>query len=192
MSAGVRLTREDAYALAEEVSERLSPHVLELKVVGSVRRQRKTVGDIEFLARPVMNGDLFGGETPALEWLLAALATMGSITKAGERMMQVTDLFGRADLKLDLFLCWRPASWGSLLAIRTGPADLGRYVVTVMQRHGHRHVDGHAETLDGKRVSTDTEERFFALAGVPCVPPSQRDALIERLLREGINTEATR
>lgn len=187
MSAGTRLTLGRALEIVERVVADLEPTVAEIKCVGSVRRRRPDVGDIELLARPLVDVDLFGAQAPRLDILRASLMEMGAWVKGGDRMMQITDLHGVKGLNLDLFICTPPAAWGSLLAIRTGPAALGQYVVTKMRRFRYRHVDGHA--LDTSQhpptlVPTDTEEQFFALAQVPCVPPPERDALMERLANE--------
>lgn len=185
MSVGTRLPWTEACDLAQHVAERLAPAAARLKCVGSVRRRRPTVGDIEFLAEPHFDEDLLGGRIPIIEPVRAAMLELGTWVKGGERMMQVTDLLGRVGLKLDLYLIHPPAAWGSLLAIRTGPAELGRYVVTFCRQHGFRHDGGYAQRLDtGDRVPTDTEEQFFELAGLPCLPPHERDALAERVWAE--------
>lgn len=182
MSTGPRIPLQEALEIAQEVSARLTPLTARLKCVGSVRRQKETVGDIEFLAEPVMHGDLFDGQTPVLDPIRSELYSMGTWVKGGDRMMQITDLFRRPGLKLDLFLVHPPSAWGSQLAIRTGPADMGHYVVTACRSRGFRHDNGYAQRLDtGERVPTDTEEEFFALAGVECVPPPEREALARRL-----------
>ena len=185
MSVGTRLPWTEACDVAAHVAERLAPAVARLKCVGSVRRRRPTVGDIEFLAEPHFDEDLLGGRIPIIEPVRAAMLELGTWVKGAERMMQVTDLLGRAGLKLDLYLIHPPSAWGSQLAIRTGPAELGRYVVTFCRRNRIRHLDGYAEHLDTReRVPTDTEEQFFALADVPCVPPHERDDLTVRLWAE--------
>lgn len=375
-----RISYDQAYRLAKRVSDALSPTVARLKCVGSVRRRRTTVGDIEFLAEPFMDSDLFGEETPRIEPARRAMLELGTWVQGGDRRMVVTDLFGVPGVKLELYLVhpmtcsncgrrvgateeteeiravpgvredlhrrepvppnhvqlpvprederapradaaegdvrdlrgrddrqallpqedvleevprrgdapeakdaerarsphvegrhgdrrlppssstgpsaigeegirpgapvgdgatsrpvpgalgvrasseWGQArqsdrkpgdrdersasradhlpplspslqapltpfrcrcgstiangsSWGVLLGIRTGPANLGKYVVTYCKRHGYRVEAGRATTLDRSEViPTPTEEDFFALAGVECVPPPQRDA----------------
>src|SRR3990172_4877135 len=104
MSTGPRVSLHEAMELAKEVSRRLTPLTARLKWVGSVRRRKETVGDIEFLAEPVMHEDLFGGQTPVIEPVRDVMHQMGTWVKGGERMMQVTDLLGRPGLKLDVYL----------------------------------------------------------------------------------------
>lgn len=102
-------------------------------------------------------------------------------------MMQITDLLGREGAKLDVYLVWEPAQWGSLLAIRTGPAGLGQYVVTKMQDYGYRHDHGHAvRQATGETESTPTEEDFFALARIPCLLPRQRDDQLRALTKRKV------
>jgi hypothetical protein len=109
---------------------------------------------------------------------------MGEWVSGKDRNLRIRHVLGVEGLKLDLYLAHPPAAWGSTLAIRTGPWQLGKYVVTKMQDYGYRHVDGHAETIDGGVVvPTDTEEQFFALAQVRCVPPRERQALTDQLLK---------
>ena len=132
-----------------------------------------------------MHEDLFGGQTPVIEPVRDVMHQMGTWVKGGERMMQVTDLLGRPGLKLDVYLVHPPSAWGSQLAIRTGPAELGTYVVMACRKFDFRHDSGYAQRLDnGEPVPTDTEEQFFELAKVPCVPPVEREALAWRLWAE--------
>lgn len=189
MSSGTRLAFEDAYRLAEEVSRLLGPTVELLKVVGSLRRRRPAVGDIEFLARPPSSPDLFEGPSIVhLEYVRAVMEGLGTWVKGGTRQMQITDLLGRKGTHLELYLVhppgcackdcrpWGPAAWGSMLAIRTGPEQLSKYVVTVMRERGLKHVRGQVrQRKTDELVPTETEEAFFELAGVECLPPSRRE-----------------
>lgn len=83
------------------------------------------------------------------------------------------------------------SAWGSILAIRTGPADLGQLVVTRMKAFGFSHAEGYAHDMHGNLVLTESEAQFFALAGLPCLPPSQRDSIEARTpLRPTVSAEA--
>lgn len=183
MSTGTALSWEEAYRLAEDVSKELRPHVVRIKAAGSLRRRRPTCGDLEFVVEPHMAAaDLFGTLAPVVAPIRAALEQLGTWVKGGERMMQVTDLLGRNGLKCEVYLCHPPAQWGSILAIRTGPYELGRHAVTVMQKFGFKHDEGHAvEVKTGATVATPTEEAFFRLAGLPCWAPAYRDNLYARI-----------
>lgn len=195
MSIGGRIPFQEAYDLAEEAAEQLRPTVEYLKAVGSLRRKNAKVGDIEFLARPHSSPDLFGdGAIVHLTEVRDAMQRIGTWKKGGSRMMQITDLLGREGTRLELYLVHAhrctctdcathgPSAWGSMLAIRTGPEDLGRYCVMRMKARGYRHQYGHAQKIGTEEfVPTDTEEDFFELAGVPCLSPQLRDDQAEGL-----------
>ena len=192
MSTGSRLTFEDAYELYQEAVEKLRPTLEHLEAVGSLRRERMTIGDIEFLARPHSSPDLFGCPTTIhLQEVRDAMHHLGTWVKGGSRMMQITDLLGREGVRLELYLVHPPgckcsdcphgpAAWGSMLAIRTGPEELGRYCVTRMRARGYRHEHGQVRK-NGITTPTPTEEDFFELAGVPCLAPQLRDDQSEAL-----------
>ena len=180
MSTGTSLLWDEAYALAEAVANQLRPHVLRLKAVGSLRRRRPYVGDLEFLAEPRMEpSDLFGSLAPDVAPVRKVLEELGTWVKGGERMMQITDFDGREGFKLEVYLAHPPAQWGSLLAIRTGPYELGRHAVTIMRQRGFRH-DGGRVLKGDELVPTPTEQDFFAAAGLPLIEPHLRDDFAEQ------------
>lgn len=179
------MTLQYADWLAGHVVTRISPFLKRVEIAGSIRRRRPQVGDIEIVAEPHLNPDLFAGHaTPVLDDLRKSLSEIGTLLKNGDRYIQAH--LTKTDQKLDLFLVWPPANWGSILAIRTGPARLGQYVVTHCRESRIMHTQGHAVHMDtGEILTTATEADFFALAGVECVPPEDRDALADRLLAGG-------
>lgn len=154
-------------------------------LAGSVRRRRPKVSDIEIVLEPRMvEVHLFGATAPDVGAIRRELEMLGVWAKGGERYMQITDLLGRAGAKLDAFLVHPPAQWGSILAIRTGPAPLGQHCVTEMRGRGYHHVAGRVVKLStGETVPTPDEEEFFELAGVPCVAPELRDEQALELTR---------
>ena len=182
MSLGHPMPYGKALRLARDASEWLRPVVQRLEIAGSLRRRREQVRDIEFVAEPHFNGDLFGGESPLVKPIRAVLHEMGTWVKGGERMMQVTDLFGHEGVKLELYLVHPPAQWGSILAIRTGPYQLGEHCMSAMWPRGYQHRRGHAVRIDtAELVPTPEEADFFRLAGVPCLPPPLREAQARQL-----------
>lgn len=183
MSDGRRVPLRDAWTVAYRVLRILEPHILRAEIAGSIRRGRPTVGDVEIVAEPkTRTADLFGGTVPDVEPIRAALEEVGIWEKGGERYMKVRHVLGSA-LSLDLFLVTPPAEWGSILAIRTGPGELGQLCVTRMKSRGYRHENGHViETKTGLHVPTPTEEDFFHLAGVAYLAPPLRDIQAHRLL----------
>ena len=184
MSSGTRIPFDQAFEIAREAGELLKPTVQRIKAVGSLRRRRESVGDLEFLAAPFIETDLFGADPqPILEPVRKIMHELGDWIKGGPRMMQIDNLLGHKGLVLDLYLVHPPAEWGSLQAIRTGPRTLGVQCMVRLRRRGFVHLSGRVEK-GGKVIPTPTEEDFFKLASVECLPPDQRDAQAARLMKE--------
>lgn len=121
-----------------------------IMIVGSVRRNKPMCGDVELLCVPKRETDLFGVENgrPKTDIDLQSLMDAGSLskpTKDGQRQKQfiITPL----GLQLDLWLVPKD-EWPVQLAIRTGPKDYSRAIVTERHRGGLL-LDGHC-ILDGK------------------------------------------
>lgn len=176
MSLGFGIPWKKAFAVAAEVSEELAPLVVQSKAVGSLRRRRPVVGDIEFLVEPRrVQADLFGGTKPDLQPIRDLAERWGRIVKAGDRMIQVSDFHGIEGLKVELYMVHPPANWWCLMAIRTGPADLGRQAVILMRDRGLRHEGGRILRRDGSEHPVESEDDFFAAAGLEYFPPHLRD-----------------
>lgn len=168
-----RVPWEAAAGQAEWLQGELALVTARAKVAGSVRRRRPDIADIEIVVEPrVLDAGLFGEPTPDIDSIRAVVAKWGHVAKSGDRYMRVERPAGL--LPVDVFIVTPPAQWGSILAIRTGPADLGRHAVTRLKAYGLRHVDGHVEDATGTTIPTPTEEAFFALAGLPFLSPGAR------------------
>lgn len=137
----VGLTR--ARSAAQQLLEFLAPACKRAAVVGSVRRRRQRVKDLELLVEPKVFGvppvDIFTQqpEIPTLDQQLATAFDAGWLQPAdknGQRMKTLRILSKAGDLvdwlKVDLFVVMPPAQWGSLMMIRTGPADYSQWMVT--------------------------------------------------------------
>lgn len=190
--------RIEALAIAGHVGRMLEPLCEDLVVAGSVRRERDDVGDLEFVIRPRMvprRDDLFG-----VDLVSAIDADMPHLTRPGSPLQfdpevkrngpRLKRLIWKGELVVELFIVFPPASWGSILTIRTGPADYSHLLVT-KRLHGGAMPDD-LEQRDGAlhgpsgRIDTPTEEDFHAALGVPCWPPAGRTAAaLSLFLRTG-------
>lgn len=185
MSAGVSLPWDDAQKLAQVLSESLREVCDEVKTVGSVRRRRSRVGDLEMLARPrLVETDLFGTKDYDFESIVRKLSECGTIIKGAReagspsyspRYLQIEDVLGYPGLKADIFLVYPPANWWCLLAIRTGPAKLSQLAVTRMKAFGLAHRDGRIVDSNGDEYPVTSEEDFFEAARLPYAKPIHRD-----------------
>lgn len=203
MSSGATLPLPLARSLGDDLVERIGSHVQRAELVGSIRREREEVGDIEILAEPelVEDHDLFNPtEEPKLEELYGALSFQGTFEKKGRRYVKlrlgnhVHDI-DQSGITVDLFLVHPPASWGVQKVIRTGPSDYSRLVVTRIRNRGLRvkrgavWIPGEGSTtleIEGEtyyRAVTPEEEDVFRLAKMDGSPPTERDAAVEKLKR---------
>ena len=144
------------WPVASRWARRLAETIIEeaerVAIVGSIRRKREEVGDIELLVEPVMRtqqGDLFTqGARPDIQAVVDALLSEDrdrAVLKGGDRYvkMRLAGEGRREDhTTMDLFFCHPPASWGALKVIRTGPSDLGRILVTMLREKGWRQHKG--------------------------------------------------
>lgn len=173
-----RFPWKEANDLAQTLRSELEAVAEEVVVVGGLRRERSYVGDIEFLVRPrPLQGDLFGAAGPDIQILHDLTATWGEVLKSGQKMVQVRH---RTGIKVECYIVHDAEAWIPLLCIRTGPAHLGRAAVTRMKRFGYRQEDGRLLRY-GEPVHVATEADWFASAGLPGVPPNERDALAAKV-----------
>jgi DNA polymerase/3'-5' exonuclease PolX len=171
MSSGKRMPHAEALAIAERLVKDLKRVCNRVKVAGSLRRKAEDVGDIEIVCEPnPQSEDLFGEVLPDIEPVRILAASWGEVVKGGDRFIQVALPEG---INVDLWLVHPPADWFVILAIRTGPAMLSQWAVTLMRNRGYRCTEGHIEA-GGKPVQLESEEAFFRCAGLPCLAPRLR------------------
>lgn len=185
MSVAVRrMPRHVAMPIAERVLDTLRPVITRGVIVGSLRRERPDVGDIELLVEPRSTPALFGDPTYDAESVRRVVEMdVGRVRVGGSRHMRVA-LHDDPSIAVEIFLAHPPAQFGSLLAIRTGPAELGAIAMRRLIDRGYVHRDGHVlDEATRDVVPTETEEQFFALAGLPCVLPNRRDRLASEVGR---------
>jgi|GEM_PF-1871727 len=147
-----------------------------VEVVGSVRRGRPIVGDVEVLVRGIGDGEV-------VQAILATGAKRGAPNKAGARApwgpRYYRCVLPRANgqtIGLDVFVALPPAEWGVLKLIRTGSADFSQAVVTRLHRYRLKSEDGRVIYQSTRAViPTPTEEGVLRLARLPWIPPSERE-----------------
>lgn len=149
-TTNTRTSWRRANTLAYQIAANLRPGCGRIEAAGSIRRKAESVGDIEFVIVPKY-GTLFGEAKPGTSLLdveLDRLIELGKLTpgeRNGERWKQL--VLTSSGIKLDLFIV-TPSTWGVMMAIRTGPADFSKAIVTEQHRGG-RLMDGFA-VAEGK------------------------------------------
>lgn len=192
MSTGTKRTLADAVRAAAEFRSMFDDTFDRWEVVGSVRRGRPAITDIDHVVIPragsVAQDTIFGpgeSQTVNLLWQQAdQLADLGMIDRAvypdgrqrwGQKYLGATFAGFRHEIRCaDIF------NWGPFLAIYTGPADLSKRLVTGLLHRGiFRQQDGYVRYARGKAEGTiygcPDERTYFDICGVPWLEPHQRD-----------------
>lgn len=174
----------------------LSPVCEEVVIAGSYRRESEAVGDLEVVAcpkweTPAPEIDLFGepvdAPEPAYPGLDAVLRECreadhlykgrvdGQLMKSFEVGIVIPGFEGQ---KIDMFIA-KPGNFGNILAIRTGPWEYSRNIVTPWAKGGKympmgmHHEDGYLYR-NKDRVPCRTERDFYEALGLPYVHPKDR------------------
>lgn len=190
-----RVNLQEALHEARLLVRLLAPACERIEIAGSIRRSEKMIKDIEIVAKPLMIPDgtrLFEDEqVSALTKHIARLTASEDseltldpdLNRNGPKYKRL--LWGQrkpvaATMPVDLFIVTPPATWGVILAIRTGPADFGQLLVTGRARGGacpgHLHVRDGALWDGNEQVDTPEETDFLTAMDVPPWPPESRTA----------------
>ncbi len=157
-----KILLERAEKIAEAVIKRLSPYCERerIEVVGSVRRKKPSVNDIDFVLIP---SDLWN--------LHHEIRSMGQVRMSGNKIMRVM----AGSVQLDFYFASKE-TWATLLLIRTGSAENNiRLCFLAKKREWHLAASGDGLFDEGgQRLAGDTEESIYGALGVPYQRPEQR------------------
>lgn len=177
---------------AEAIVERLRPACERIEVAGSIRRRAPWCKDVELVCIPrmgVQQAGLFDTEeVNELDGLVASQPCFKPrLDKNGRPAMGPRYkrlLFNweqRLHIPLDLFSVIRPASWGVILAVRTGPADFSHRLVTRREHGGmlpdRMHVRNGGlwkDEMPPWQISCPEERDFFEAIGFDLIEPWDR------------------
>jgi DNA polymerase/3'-5' exonuclease PolX len=132
--------------LAERLVTYFRPAAAQIEVVGSVRRWKPDVHDIELLMAPDHTPlprprAEFGMPIPKyhkymIDQLVALMVARGEalLQANGDRYKKLWML--ECEVQLDLFLCFSPSEYGVSKVIRTGPKDFSQCCVTNRSKGG--------------------------------------------------------
>jgi len=168
-------------AVANDRSRRLCeillPFCKSLQVVGSIRRQKPEVKDIDLLCifRPRGAVDLLGWfkDNRHAKYAPGTQESMPQLISAGAAKMAMVFETTAVDL-------WfaTEETWGVLGLIRTGSADHNKKLCILAKNQGWHFAVGGAHPgiydQNGKKLAGDTEAEFFRVLGIDYVPPHRR------------------
>jgi DNA polymerase/3'-5' exonuclease PolX len=157
-----------ARGIAETIIERLKPHCEKDKavIVGSIRRGRPFVHDIDLLCIPSNQGQFYN-----------ALQQIGQV-KGGKKILQMMT----QGIMVDIYIA-TPETWATLLLIRTGSKASNIRLCSLARKRGLRlHADGRGLVSPGDNEITlehpvicNTEADIFKELGLPYQQPAERE-----------------
>ena len=177
-----------AKAYAEDLCSSMAPVCDRVAVVGSVRRGKTDVGDIELLMIPKFEPaaqTLFGGseeqissQLVCVEKLIADGVLQHRLDKNGHKCcgtwMQRVVYQG---VPVDFFCC-TAEQWGLSMVIRTGPADFSQKMATERSRRGFLPdgfcIRGFRVVDHFHRLETPEEIDVFNAIGMRWIEPRDR------------------
>ena len=159
----------EARAIAEEIVEELKPYCEKIEIVGSIRRNKEEVSDIDLIMIPKKyESGLFS----------TGIATVLDKFEKGKGELE----YGRTrnvirihpiGIKIDCYFC-EPENYGLIKAIRTGSGNFNRAVlIPAINRSGHKCIDGYL-TYESETVEVREETDLFRLIGLSYVEPESR------------------
>lgn len=179
-----------AYDVAKEVISALWPACERVEVAGSVRRRKLTPKDIEIVFIPKMvlrPMDMFNTELEAATDLVIdrlvdqkVLAWDEAVKRNGPRYKRLIHVTQK--VVVELFAA-QEDNWGLILALRTGPGDFNKMLVSHPWQGGAMPMDMMMRDgylwQRGEKLASRTEEAFFEQMGLPYWSPEARS--VERL-----------
>jgi DNA polymerase/3'-5' exonuclease PolX len=178
---------EEALEVVQEIEEFLLPCVTRIAVVGSVRRKKPTVRDVELLCIPrsvdtTPVGEFFPRLTNTLEIGLEKLQKEGVVEKRiksdgtfsyGKKTKLLVHCKSR--IPIDIFVT-DPSQWFNTLVAKTGGKENNVAIAANAKRLGMRWVTSSPGFLlsDGSILPVQKEEDAFSFVGLPYLLPHQR------------------
>lgn len=176
----------EALAAALPIVQRMEPTCERIAIVGSVRRELPTVGDVEllYIPRPLWKtDDSFSlHATDTTDDVIRRMLDDGTLTK--RKSIRGTTAFGdlnklcvhKSGIPFDLFATTEE-SWFNYLVCRTGPAAQNKAIATLAKRKGYRwnpYGEGFTNLTTGLVISMYAEHEVFQFVGLRYTFPRQR------------------
>ena len=157
-----------ARKIAKQVKDELSPYCDRIVIAGSVRRGKMLdVHDIEFVVIPKyeMQPDLFMTMQPTGKNLLFShIRKTRDVTVGGKQGQKMVRFNVCDSIQVEVYTASK-RNWGYILALRTGPSDLSRILVTKLKVRGYK-LDSGSILRKGSSVPVRTEHDMFRMAGI--------------------------
>ena len=154
-----------AQTIAENVVRQIEPYCEKaVEIVGSIRRRRPVVNDIDIVLVP--------RDRAMLDYVLMSLSKNGLMTMSGPKISRLT----MERIPLDIYYATEE-TWATLLLIRTGSRGSNIRLAAAAKDKGWR-LAASGDGLfneDDVRIAGDTEQSIFEALGLRYLEPWERD-----------------
>jgi DNA polymerase (family 10) len=155
---------ETAKEVAEQLRATLMPHCQRIEIVGSIRRHRPTVHDIDIVLIP---------KPYAVIMMSGLLTTIGDLKADGDLIKRVFLI--DYNITVDIYIA-TPSSWATLVLIRTGSKENNIKLCSRARTKGWQ-LKASGDGLfneEGERIAGDTEQSIYEALGIPYQEPQER------------------
>lgn len=177
MSKNRQIPLLTAQAVAQKLVAELSPVCDRIEVVGSIRRGKSLVRDIDVVLVPRPSAlELLTMNSRSLESVIDGLVARGSLTpvRSGEKVKSLVAT--KTGIPVDIYVATEE-SWATLLLIRTGSKEHNVRLAQKARELGMKlraSGDG-IENPAGELIKIQNEEDVFRLLGLDYLSPEMRD-----------------
>ncbi len=147
----------DALPIAEEIVEKLRAHAKRIEIAGSIRRRKKTNGDIDILA-------------VAPPGIMDEFAKLGDVIVKGEKK---TSIMTKLGIQVDLRVV-KEDEFGSALQYFTGSKSHNIKLREIAIRKGMK-LNEYGLFRGRERIAGRTEEEIYKNLGLQYIPPELRE-----------------
>lgn len=203
MSTGPRIPLADADRAVAWIFARWNLSQAQCHVVGSVRRRKDYVGDIELIAplRDKHNDPEHASIARTMEGFIpdSLLSIVEPAETIGRAVKGLKPGFKAASIEVRRrdgsylpvqVYRYTPDNMGWIMLMRTGPGEFGEWFLGKWKDHwliprgdaGHvASKDGHLVDAQGRVVPVPSEEAAFEKCGLKFVPPDRRAAVMDHV-----------
>lgn len=151
------------------------------EIVGSIRRKKKEVKDIEILCIPKTSKDeeldLFIEKNLRSRGFIITLNSW-EVIKGNPESGRYVQCRHNSGILIDIFIV-NNKNYGVQKILRTGPAQYSKNLVTLIQKKGFKVANGgylykYKELGKWDLIECQEEEDFYNITGIPYIEPEQR------------------
>jgi len=160
----ISLELRKAQSLAEEIAQTIGVHCNRIEIVGSIRRKKPMVGDIDF----VVNASDYNWSR------ILQLLKKSQVICAGNSLIKLNCPYGNSLFQTDFYRA-NEKTFGIQTLIRTGSADHNMWLAGYAISRGCRLKYSEGLLKGEAVVAGETEESVFSVLDLPTPKPEQRE-----------------